>query len=76
MNTVNPSTASMGIGTTAQNTQMLLREIGAKWSKFSDQELVELKSKDDLISQVAAKYGFDRARVRRDVHLIMRDHQI
>ncbi len=37
--------------------QMLLKEIGAKWTnKFSADELSALKSKDDLISQVVAKY--------------------
>jgi len=35
----------------------LLAEIRAKWGKFDEQELAELKSGEDLAAKVAAKYG-------------------
>jgi hypothetical protein len=76
MNTVNPSTASAGTANTAENKQMLLKDIGAKWSKLSEQELGALKSKDDLIDQVVTKYSLDKAQVQRDVDAVMNGRQI
>ena len=76
MNTVNPSTASTGTGNAAENKQILLKDIGAKWTKFSQQELGALKSKDDLISQVVAKYSLDKAQAQRDVDAVMKGHHI
>jgi hypothetical protein len=76
MNTVNPSTASTGTSNTAENKQLLLNDIGAKWSKFFEQELGALKSKDDLINQVVIKYSLDKAQVQRDVDAVMKGRQI
>lgn len=76
MNTVNRSVASTGTANTAENKQILLKDIGAKWSKFSEQELDALKSKDDLIDQVVAKYSLDKAQVQRDVDAVMNGRQI
>jgi hypothetical protein len=42
-------------------------EIAAKWSKFSTQEISDLKDKDDLVTQVQSKYGLDKAQAQRDV---------
>jgi division protein CdvB (Snf7/Vps24/ESCRT-III family) len=76
MNTVNPNTASTGTGNTAESKQILLKDIGAKWSKFSQQELSALKSKDDLINQVVTKYSLEKAQVQRDVDAVMKGRQI
>ena len=76
MNTVNRSAASTGTANTAENKQILLKDIGAKWSKFSEQELGALKSKDDLIDQVVAKYSLDKAQAQRDVDAVMKGRQI
>ncbi len=56
--------------------QMLLKEIGAKWTKFSADELSALKSKDDLISQVVAKYSLEKGQAQRDVDALMKDRRI
>jgi len=50
-----------------KSTKILLKEIRAKWSKLSEQDLSALKSKDDLVSQVVAKYGLEKAQAQRDV---------
>ena len=76
MNTVNPSTASASAGNSADTKQILLKDIGAKWGKFSEQELGALKSKDDLVTQVVAKYSIDRAQAQRDVDAVMKGRQI
>jgi hypothetical protein len=77
MNTVNPNnTASTGTGNTVESKQILLRDISAKWGKFSQQELGALKSKDDLINQVVTKYSLEKAQVQRDVEAVMKGRQI
>jgi division protein CdvB (Snf7/Vps24/ESCRT-III family) len=76
MNTVNPNTASTGTGNTVESKQILLKDISAKWGKFSQQELGALKSKDDLINQVVTKYSLEKAQVQRDVDAVMKGRQI
>jgi hypothetical protein len=49
--------------------QIVLNEIGAKWGKFSEQELSALKSKDDLITQLVAKYSLEKANAQPDALL-------
>jgi hypothetical protein len=41
----------------AETKQTVLK---GKWSKFSEQELSSLKNKDDLVTQVVAKYGLEK----------------
>jgi hypothetical protein len=76
MNNVNPSTASTRTGTNTETKRILLKDIGAKWGKFSEQELSALKSKDDLITQIVTKYSLDKAQVQRDVDALMKGRQI
>jgi hypothetical protein len=76
MNTVNPNTASTSAGSGADTKQILLKDIGAKWGKFSEQELGALKSKDELVTQVVAKYSIDKAQALRDVDVVMNGRQI
>lgn len=76
MNTVNPNAASTNSGSAADTKQILLKDIGAKWNKFSEQELGALKSKDELVSQVVAKYSIDKAQAQRDVDAVMKGRQI
>jgi len=76
MNTVNPNTASTNSGSPADTKQILLKDIGAKWNKFSEQDLGALKSKDELVTQVVAKYSIDKAQAQRDVDTVMKGRQI
>jgi len=75
MNTVNATTASTS-SNPAEAKQILLKDIGAKWGKFSEQELGALKSKDDLVTQVVAKYSIDKVQAQRDVDTVMKGRQI
>lgn len=52
--------------------QIVLKEIGAKWDKFSHTDLSGLKSKDDLIAQITAKYGTEKAQAQRDVDALLK----
>jgi len=60
----------------AEIRQTVLKEIGAKWGKFSEQDLSGLKTKDDVVTQVAAKYSLDKAVAQRDVDAVMKGRHI
>ena len=60
----------------AETRQIVLKEIGTKWNKFSEQDLSALKNKDDVVTQVVAKYGLDKAQAQRDVDALMRGRHI
>jgi hypothetical protein len=76
MNTATPNTASASTANPVENKKILLKDIGAKWGKFSEQELGALKNKDDLVTQVVAKYSMDKAQAQRDVDAVMKGRQI
>jgi hypothetical protein len=60
----------------AETKQVVLKEIGAKWSKFSETELSALTGKDDLVTQVVAKYGLEKPQAQRDVDAVLKGRQI
>ena len=70
----NASTAKLE--TAAETRQIVLKEISAKWGKFSEQDLSALKSKDDLVSQVVAKYSIEKGQAQRDVDALLKGRQI
>jgi hypothetical protein len=76
MNTANQNVGPAKTGNAAENKQILLKDIGAKWNKFSEQELGALKNRDDLVDQVVAKYSLDKAQAQRDVDAVMKGRQI
>lgn len=51
--------------------QNMLNEIGVKWNKFSKQELSALKSNDELVGQVVAKYGIEKGAAQTQVDALM-----
>jgi hypothetical protein len=62
--------------TTAEAKTIVLKEIGAKWGKFSEQDLSALKGNDDLVNQVVAKYGIEKAQAQRDVDALLKGRRI
>jgi hypothetical protein len=56
--------------------QIVIKEIRAKWGKFSEQDLSSLKSNGDLVTQLAAKYSLDKSQAQRDVDAFMKGRQI
>jgi hypothetical protein len=61
--------------TAAETGQTVRKEIGVKWNKFSEQDLTALKDKDDLVTQVVAKYGLEKAQAQRDVDGLLKGRQ-
>ena len=51
-------------------------EIQQKWGKFSAQEIAALKDRDDLVTQVQAKYSLDKTQAQRDVDAFARGRQL
>lgn len=62
--------------TTDQNKLAVMKDIRAKWSHFSEQEVSALKGKADLVTQVAAKYGLEQAQAQREVDALLKGRQI
>jgi hypothetical protein len=62
--------------TPAEARQIVLKEVGAKWGKFSEQDLSALKGKDDLVAQLVAKYSIEKAQAQRDVDALLRGRPI
>jgi hypothetical protein len=60
----------------AETKQIVLKEIGSKWGKFSEQDLSALKGNDDLVNQVVAKYGLEKAQAQRDVDALLKGRDI
>jgi hypothetical protein len=57
-----------------QNTdqkQAVLKDICAKWGKFSEQDVSALKGRADLVSQVVAKYGVPQV-AQTQVHALLK----
>jgi hypothetical protein len=76
MTSIASNSASANPDTSVVTRQIVLKEIGAKWNKFSEQDLSALKNKDDVVTQVVAKYGTEKAQARRDVDALMKGRQI
>jgi hypothetical protein len=73
MNT-NPTFAKTEL--TPEMRQIVLKEIETKWGKFSQQDLSGLKGRDDLVTQVVAKYGTEKGQAQRDVDALLQGRQI
>jgi hypothetical protein len=61
---------------TAEARQIVLKEIGTKWGKFSEHDLSVLKGNDDLVNQVVAKYGLEKVQAQRDVDALLKGRHI
>lgn len=70
----NPAVAKSS--TAAETRQIVLKEIRAKWGKFSEQELSALKNNDDVVTQLAAKYGLEKPQAQQDVDALMKGRHI
>jgi hypothetical protein len=47
-----------------------------KWGKFSEQDLSALKNRDDVVTQIVAKYGLEKQQAQNDVDSLMKGRQI
>ena len=80
--TISPSNVSLeanfNVGqapSVAESKQIVIKEIRAKWGKFSEDDLSSLKNKNDLVTQRATKYGLEKSLAKRDVDALMNGRQ-
>jgi hypothetical protein len=62
-----------------QNTEQkdaVMKDICAKWSKFSAQDVAAIKGKSDLVSQVVTKYGLPQIQAQSEVDALLKGRQI
>jgi hypothetical protein len=64
--------ASVKTNTPDQAKMMVTKDIIAKWSHFSEQDVAALKGKAELVNQVAAKYGLEQAQAQKDVDALLK----
>jgi hypothetical protein len=60
----------------AETRQIVRREVGARWDRFSEQELAALNDRDDLVREVVARYGIEKGDAQRDVDLLLKGRRI
>jgi hypothetical protein len=71
------SNASHGkAGTAAETKEIVFGEIRTRWGKFSEDDLSALKDNNDLVRQLAAKYGIESAQAQRDVDALLNGRRI
>lgn len=70
------STAVAAPDQAANDKKLLLQDIRVKWGKFSEQELGDLKSNDDLVTQLVAKYGLEKDAAQRDADAMLKGRKI
>jgi hypothetical protein len=58
------------------NTAGMRAEIAQMWPKFSADEVIALKSKDDLVTGVQSKYSLDKTQAQRDVDAFAKGRQL
>lgn len=55
-----------------ESRKILLKEIGTKWNKFSDQETTAMKSRDDLVTHLVAKYSMEKGQAQHDADAFLK----
>ena len=61
MNSINPAVPA------TEAKKALMKDIGSKWSKFSEAEIAALHSRDELVTSVQSKYSLDATQAGREV---------
>jgi hypothetical protein len=60
----------------AESSRVVRSEVGAKWKKFSEQDLSALKDRDDLVREVVSRYGIEKSEAQRDVDSVLKGRHI
>ncbi len=76
MNVANPNSTPTPLANFSDSKKLILTDIRSKWGKFSEDELGALKSNDDLVTQIAAKYSLDKTQASQDVNAVLKGRQI
>lgn len=61
-----PSSADRTKAVADETRRVLLKDIGAKWDRFSEADIAALKNADGLAKLLSAKYGCDEEQAVKD----------
>ena len=72
------NSAATNSNSAPQNTDKsaVMKEICAKWGKFSEQDVAAIKGKADLVSHVVTKYGLPQTQAQSEVDGLLKGRQI
>jgi hypothetical protein len=76
MTNVDSNTTYGKAGTAAETKEIVFNEIRSRWGKFSEDDLSALKDSNDLVRQLAAKYGIENTQAQRDVDALLNGRRI
>ena len=62
--------------TAAETKEGVFNEIRTTWGKFSEEDLSSLKDNNDLVRQLAAKYGIENTQAQREVDALLNGRRI
>ncbi len=72
-----PAAPTVATQDQAANARKLLQQdIHVKWNKFSEQEVGAIKSNDDLVVQLVAKYGLAKDAAQRDADALLKGRSL
>jgi hypothetical protein len=54
----------------------VLNAIHTKWSRFNRQELSKLRTFDDVVAQVVAKYDLQKGAAQREVNILLAGRRV
>ena len=70
------TTNSNGAPQNTDQKSAVMKDICAKWNKFSEQDVAAIKGKADLVSQVVTKYGLPQTQAQSEVDALLKGRQI
>jgi hypothetical protein len=76
VNTLDPKRSPAALANFSEAKRGILNDIRAKWGKFSEDDLSRLRSNNDLVNEIAARYHIDKKQAQSDVDAMMRGRKI
>jgi hypothetical protein len=67
-----PKSVPNSAGNSVANRAAILKEAHTKWNKFSEQELSGIKNRNELVTQLQAKYSLDKVHAERDADALLK----
>ena len=56
----------------AETKRVMLRDIGAKWGRLTEEDIATLGNPNDLVNKLVAKYGANKEEAAADVQRFLK----
>ena len=63
--------ADLPFAATDSGRPRVLRDLAARWRRFTSEELAGVHTNDELVGRIVAKYGVNANTAQRDVDTVM-----